>query len=143
MYDLIIIGAGPAGLTASIYASCFGLKHLVTGKLIGGQMTLAPDILNYPGFEKINGQELTNRMVAQAKKRGSEIIQDAIVNSVKIEGGFLLKTEPGKEYQSKTIILATGVERRKLNIPGENEYVGRGIEYCAKCGKFYYLDKVA
>ena len=143
MYDLIIIGAGPAGLTASIYASCFGLKHLVTGKLIGGQMTLAPDILNYPGFEEINGQELTNRMVAQAKKRGSEIIQDSIVNIVKIEGGFLLKTESGKEYQSKTIILATGVERRKLNIPGENEYVGKGLEYCAKCGKFDYLGKVA
>ena len=69
MYDLIIIGAGPAGLTASIYASCFGLNNLTIGKLIGGQMTLAPDILNYPGFTEINGQELTNKMLEQAKKR--------------------------------------------------------------------------
>ena len=143
MYDLLIIGAGPAGLTASIYASCFGLKHLLIGKLIGGQMTLAPEILNYPGFVEISGQELTNRMVAQAKKRGSEIVEDSVINVSKIEIGFLLKTESGKEYQAKTIILATGVERRKLNIPGENEYVGKGLEYCAKCGKFDYLDKVA
>src|SRR3989338_10022054 len=101
MYELIIIGAGPAGLTASIYASCFGLKTIVIGKLIGGQMTLAPDILNYPGFEEINGQELTNKMVAQAKIRGSEILEDAVIEVLKIEGGFSLKTEQGKEYQTK------------------------------------------
>src|SRR3989344_3676791 len=143
MFDLIIIGAGPAGLTASIYASCFGLKHLLIGKLIGGQMTLAPDILNYPGFTEINGQELTNKMLEQAKKRGGEILADSVIDIAKIEGGFLLKTEQNKAYEAKTIILATGVERRKLNVPGENEYVGKGLEYCAKCGKFDYLEKVA
>lgn len=143
MYDLIIIGAGPAGLTASIYASCFGLNHVVIGRLVGGQMTLAPDILNYPGFEEINGQELTLRMVNQAKKRGSNVLEDLVINASKIEGGFLLNTETEKEYQAKSIILATGVERRKLNIPGENEYIAKGLEYCAKCGKFDYLDKVA
>ena len=143
MYDLIIIGTGPAGLTASIYASCFGLKHLVIGKSLGGQMALAPDILNYPGFTEIAGLDLTNRMVEQLKKRGGEILIDSVINIAKIEEGFASKTELGKEFQSKTIILATGVERRKLNIPGENEYVGKGLEYCAKCGKFDYLDKVA
>ncbi|OGK40377.1 hypothetical protein A2954_03175 [Candidatus Roizmanbacteria bacterium RIFCSPLOWO2_01_FULL_37_12] len=143
MYELIIIGAGPAGLTASIYASCFGLKTIVIGKLIGGQMTLAPDILNYPGFSEINGQELTNKMLEQAKKRGGEILIDSVIEIAKIEGGFLLKTEQNKAYETKTIILATGVERRKLNIPGENEYVGNGLEYCAKCGKFDYLGKTA
>src|SRR3989344_1545488 len=143
MFDLIIIGAGPAGLTASIYASCFGLKHLLIGKLVGGQMTLAPDILNYPGFTEINGQELTNKMLEQAKKRGGEILTDLVIDITKAENGFLLKTEQNKAFETKTIILATGVERRKLNILGENEYVGKGLEYCAKCGKFDYLDKVA
>lgn len=143
MYDLIIIGAGPAGLTASIYASCFGLKHVVIGKLVGGQMTLAPDILNYPGFNEIKGQDLTNKMLEQAKNRGGEILTDLVIDIAKVESGFLLKTEQNKAFEAKTIILATGVERRKLNIPGENEYVGKGLEYCAKCGKFDYLDKVA
>lgn len=143
MYDLIIIGAGPAGLTASIYASCFGLKHLLIGKVIGGQMTLAPDILNYPGFVEITGQDLTNRMVEHAKKRGGEILSDSIVNISKIDGGFLLTTKANKEFQAKSIILATGIERRKLNVPGENDYIGRGVEYHAKWGKFDYLGKVA
>src|SRR3990167_205527 len=143
MYDLIIIGGGPAGLTASIYASCFGLKHLVIAKTLGGQMMLAPDILNYPGFTEIAGIDLTQKMVDQVKKRGGEIVTDAVIKVSKIEGGFLLTAEQNKEYQAKTIILATGVERRKLNVPGENEYIGRGIEYCAKCGKFDYLGKTA
>lgn len=143
MLDLVIIGAGPAGLTASIYSSCFGLKHLVIGKTIGGQMTLAPDILNYPGFTEINGQELTNRLVEQVKKRGGEILNELVIDITKAENGFLLKTEQNKAFEAGSIILATGVERRKLNIPGENEYMGKGLEYCAKCGKFDYLDKVA
>ena len=74
MYDLIIIGAGPAGLTASIYASCLGLKHLVIGKIVGGQMIFAPDILNYPGFEEISGKELTEKMLNQVKVRGGELV---------------------------------------------------------------------
>ncbi len=143
MLDLVIIGGGPAGLTASIYASCFGLKHLVIAKTVGGQMTLAPDILNYPGFVEVNGQVLTNNMVEQLKKRGGEILEDLVIDIAKIEGGFLLKTEQNKAFEAKTIILATGVERRKLNIPGENDYIGKGLEYCAKCGKFDYLDKIA
>src|SRR3989344_3225060 len=107
MYDLIIIGAGPAGLTASIYASCFGLKHILVGKLIGGQMTLAPDILNYPGFSEISGQELTDKMLEQAKKRGGEILQDLVIDIAKVESGFLLKTESEKTFVTKTVILAT------------------------------------
>ncbi|MBI4009119.1 FAD-dependent oxidoreductase [Candidatus Roizmanbacteria bacterium] len=143
MYDLIIIGAGPAGLTSSIYASCLGLKSLVIGSTIGGQLTLAPDILNYPGFEEIKGVELTERMVAQAKKRGGEILTDMIYEIEKTESGFKVKTKNEKEYESKTIILATGVERRKLNIPGEIEYTDKGIMYCATCGRFDYLQTVA
>lgn len=78
-FDLIIIGAGPAGLTASIYASCFHLKHLIIGGSLGGQLLLAPDILNYPGFESISGKELTQKMVEQAVKRGGEVVKQSVI----------------------------------------------------------------
>ena len=142
MLDLIIIGAGPAGLTASIYATCFKLDHLVIGKVLGGQMILAPDILNYPGFDEINGKDLADRMVNQTKKRGGEILLELIKAIERIDGGFKIITDTEKNIQAKAIILATGVERRKLNIPGENEYTGKGIEYCASCGKFDYAQKI-
>lgn len=143
MYDLIIIGAGPAGLTASIYASCFGLKNLLIGKTLGGQMLLAPDILNYPGFEEITGSELSIKMINQAKKRGGELITDEIVEIKKVENGFNIKTSSNKEFQAKTIILATGVERKKLNVRGEVEYTAKGIQYCATCGRFDYMNTIA
>ena len=78
MYDLVIIGAGPAGLTASIYASCFHLKHLVIGTIPGGQLQFAPDILNYPGFENISGKELTEKMATQARNRGGELVTQSV-----------------------------------------------------------------
>lgn len=143
MLDLIVIGAGPAGLTASIYATCFKLSHIVIGKILGGQMILAPDILNYPGFEEINGKILTEKMVNQTQKRGGEILTEAVKLIEKFDSGFKVTTETDKTYEGKTIILATGVERRKLNVPGENEYTGKGIEYCASCGKFDYAEKTA
>lgn len=179
MYDLIIIGAGPAGLTASIYASCYHLSHLVIGKELGGQMQLAPDILNYPGFEHVAGKELLDRMVKQVKVRGGEIVTGSVTritqlsnnpintnNQIKqisdkntpdgvlskVEGTpprwrnqnkvFELETQEGDKYQAKSIILATGTERRKLNVPGEVEYTSRGVHYCATCEKFDYEGKV-
>ncbi|MDP3988480.1 MAG: FAD-dependent oxidoreductase [Candidatus Levybacteria bacterium] len=143
MYDLIIVGTGPAGLTASIYASCFHLNHVVLGKVLGGQMSLAHNIINYPGFESITGAELTEKMAAQVKGRGGEIISDSVVEIKKIEQGFEIITESQKTYQTKSIILATGMERRKLNIKGEAEYTGKGIIYCAPCDKYNYADKIA
>ncbi len=142
MYDLIILGAGPAGLTASIYASCFHLNHLVIGKVLGGQMILAPDIINYPGFENISGTELTQKMVSQVEKRGGKIIIDSVSKINKIEEGFELSLEKGETHQAKAIILATGMERRKLNIKGEVEYTSKGVYYCATCEKFDYLDRI-
>ncbi len=142
MYDLVVIGAGPAGLTASIYASCFKLSHIVIGALPGGQMMYAPDILNYPGFEEISGKELTDRMVNQVKKRGGEIFIAGVISIEKTEGNFTVKTNTNQSYTGKAIILATGVERRKLNIPGESEYIGKGVQYCATCERFEYEGKV-
>lgn len=135
MYDLIIIGSGPCGLTASIYSSCFNLKHIVIGKIVGGQMAIAPDIINYPGFEHITGTELTQKMLDQAKKMGGEVLAESVdgikkVNNKEGEQVFEISTDTGKTFQAKTIILASGTERRKLNVPGETEYTGKGVDYC-------------
>lgn len=147
VYDLIIIGAGPAGLTASIYASCFHLKHLVMGTILGGQLQYAPDILNYPGFENISGKELTKRMAEQATKRGGELVTGSVtkisrVSNQAIANPFEVETQDGKKYQARAIILATGTERRKLGVIGEIEYTGRGVHYCATCEKQDYAGKV-
>src|SRR3990167_3491778 len=112
LYDLIIVGAGPAGLTASIYASCFHLKHIVISSTLGGQMLLAPDILNYPGFNNISGKELTERMTQQAKMRGGEIVAGSVVKisyiknqiSNREEKGFEIETQNGQKYQARAII---------------------------------------
>jgi thioredoxin reductase (NADPH) len=113
-------------------------------------MINAPDILNYPGFENISGKELTERMIAQVKKRGGEIIIDSVVKiiagpaakSINNNGYFEVETQDGKKYQAKAIILATGTERRKLNVPGEAEYTAKGVYYCAACEKQDYAGKI-
>ena len=143
LYDLIIIGAGPAGLTASIYASCFHLKHIVISITLGGQLQFAPHILNYPGYTNINGKELTEKMVEQVKQRGGEIATGSVTNiSNSKTGRFELETIDRQKYQAKAIILATGTERRKLNIPGEVEYTAKGVHYCATCEQFDYEGKI-
>ncbi len=171
MYDLIIIGSGPAGLTASIYASCYHLSHIVIGKVLGGEVLLAPDILNYPGFESISGKELTERMVEQVKKRGGELVTGSVTRITQLSNNpintnksnnnetmkpfdatqdrqfnnekyFEIETQEGNKYQTKSIILATGTERRKLNVQGEVEYTSKGVHYCATCEKFDYEGKI-
>ena len=98
IYDLVIIGSGPAGLTASIYASCYHLKHLVIGTIPGGQLQLAPDILNYPGFGNIAGKELTERMVEQVKKRGGELILGSVVRINRLLVGHVESAEVGLTF---------------------------------------------
>lgn len=142
MYDVVIIGAGPAGLTASIYASCFHLSHVVIGKIIGGQILLAPDILNYPGFMEITGKELAEKMASQSRARGGTIIEDMATKIMIRESNFEVMTEKGQSFQTRSIILATGTERKRLNVPGELEYVGRGVHYCATCERQDYAGKV-
>src|SRR3989344_1456225 len=150
MYDLIIIGAGPAGLTASIFASCLGLKNIVMGTILGGQLDVAPYILNYPGFEGVTGKELAIRMMGQVKVRGGELVAQSatrIENSefrIKNEQGesiekcFKVITREGNKFQGRAVILATGTERRKLNVPGEVEYTAKGVHYCATCEELDY-----
>jgi thioredoxin-disulfide reductase len=144
MHDLAIIGAGPAGLTASIYASCYRLNHFIMTGNLGGQMATAPDILNYPGFNGVSGKELTDRMVDQVKSFGGEIVVKSVmsISHNSSDGAFTIKTADGETRLARAVLLATGTERRRLNVPGELEYIGRGVHYCATCEKFDYEGKV-
>lgn len=142
LYDTIIVGAGPAGITASIYASRRGLKTLVLERaVVGGLMLLAKDIENYPGFDMVSGEELANRMKNQAVNLGVEIINEEVI-------GLDLNTETKTvttrkdKYFAKSIILVTGSKYRKLEVKGEEEFTGRGVSFCAICDAPFFANKV-
>lgn len=143
-YDIIIIGAGPAGLTAGLYAGREGQKTLLLDKgLVGGLGLEVPIMENYPGFEIVNGTQLINKMKKQTEKvckiqTLEEVTTITPIN--KTPYNFQIITSKS-EYYAKSIILATGSKRKKLNIPGEKEYLGRGISYCATCDGPFFKDK--
>jgi thioredoxin-disulfide reductase len=133
IYDLIIIGGGSAGITAGIYAARQKMKTLLLTKSFGGQMVhKSVEIENYPGFDKISSFELIQRFENQLRSKDVAIETDRVLSIAKDEY-FNLTTELGKQYQSKTVIIATGSEPRKLNINGEKEFLGKGVSYCATC----------
>lgn len=140
IYDLIILGSGPAGLSASIYASRYKINHLVIGSEIGGYLNEIHKVENYPGFESISGIELAQKMAAHAKFFGAEIKQEIIERIEKKDGGFEIKTNAGN-YQAKFLIYSIGTSARKLGIPGEDEFKGRGVSYCATCDGPFFKDK--
>lgn len=134
MHDLIIIGGGPAGMTAGIYASRLGLKALLITKSFGGQMAKkAVDIENYPGFEKISGLDLVQKMEKHLKSLKIDIEMDDVRKVEKKNNDFLVSTKGKKDFQAKTVILASGVDPRPLEVPGEKEFIGKGVSYCAVC----------
>lgn len=139
MYDIIIIGAGPAGLTAAIYARRANKKVLVLeAKSYGGQIINANKVENYPGFVSISGFDLATNMYNQAKELGAEIKFETAIHIDKDK-----KVTTNKDtYKTKAIILATGAENRKLNIPDEEDYVGKGISYCATCDGNFFKNKI-
>jgi len=141
MYDLIIVGAGVAGMSASIYASRYKISHLIFGETPGGQGMLAGTVENYPGYVSISGPELMKNFVNQVKHYGVEIKQEKVGGLAKIENGFEATTDKGK-YQAKTLILAMGASFRHLNIPGEDKFLGRGVSYCTTCDIPLFRDKV-
>lgn len=141
MYDLIIIGAGPAGLGASIYASRYKLNHLVIGSEIGGQVVEAWEIENYAGLEKISGKELMDRFRKQTEDLGGKIMQGIVTNVKKNDSGFEVFSQDGKSYQAKAIILALGMKPRQLNVPGEEKFVGKGVSYCATCDAMFFRSR--
>lgn len=139
---LIIIGSGPAGLTAAIYAARANLKPLlITGNELGGQISITNEVENYPGFESILGPDLMDKMRAQAEKFGTRF-EYSMVSEVDFTRGspFYLKTYGG-EYLAKAVIIASGASARRLGIPGEEIFVGRGVSYCATCDGFFFRGK--
>jgi thioredoxin reductase (NADPH) len=142
-YDLIIIGSGPAGMAAALYAARARLNILLLdGKMPGGQMSITDKIENYPGFiEPVSGQELTELMEKQIARFGIKYTWAYITNMKKIEDKFILKTDQDKIFMGKTVLLATGADPRKMNVPGELEFHGRGVSYCATCDGPFYKEK--
>jgi len=142
-YDLIIIGGGPAGLTSAIYGLRRELKTLIIAKAMGGQAAIAHEVQNWPGIESIGGFELTQNMEQQAKKLGLVTDSNEVLSVVKLEDGFIVKTNKD-EYKAGAVILAFGLTPRDLGVPGEKELTGRGVSYCATCdGPFFKGKNVA
>jgi len=141
MHDLIIVGAGPGGMTAAIYAVRREMKTLIIGREVGGQMIWASEIENYPGFEKISSLELITRMKQQTLNFGAELKEDEVKEIKKTaEGSFLLYTNR-ETFEAKAVIIAMGLSPRRLAVPGELEFSGRGVSYCANCDGPFYRNK--
>lgn len=142
LFDVAIIGSGPAGYSASIYASRYNLSNVIFGKLSGGTMSEAHKICNYPGFEESTGYELSEKMFNHAKSFGADIQLKSVVD-IKKEGNiFKIFTDSEDTFESKTVILATGTKRKKLAIPGEDKYLGKGVSYCATCDSNFFKNKI-
>ncbi|RJR23423.1 hypothetical protein C4578_04285 [Candidatus Microgenomates bacterium] len=146
VYDTVIIGSGLAGLTASIYASRYQMTNIVIGKVLGGTITLAHQVENFPGFPSISGIELSQKIAEQVKGLGAEIVAEKVVE-VEImaftdgKKHFKVITETGKQYEARTLIVTTGTERRKLGVAGEREYLGKGVSYCTNCDAPFFKNK--
>ena len=145
IYDVIIIGGGPAGMSAAIYAARARLRTLIVEKAgCGGQIAITDHLENYPGFETgINGFELAVKMQTQATTFGSEITYGEVL-SVEVEGNIKKVVLQDKVFETKTIIIASGAAFKKLNVPGEEEFIGKGVSYCATCdGPFFRNKEIA
>ncbi|MBD0407399.1 MULTISPECIES: thioredoxin-disulfide reductase [Bacillus] len=141
IYDVIIIGAGPAGMTAAVYTSRANLSTLMIERGIpGGQMANTEDVENYPGFESILGPELSNKMFEHAKKFGAEYAYGDIKEIV--DGKEYKTVKAGsKEYKARAIVISAGAEYKKIGVPGEKELGGRGVSYCAVCDGAFFKNK--
>lgn len=141
MYDVIILGGGPAGLTAGLYSARGGLNSLVVeNAFLGGQASTTPEVVNYPGVKSADGYSLTATMAEQAKNFGCEIIT-APVSRVALDGKIKSIVADGKEYSAKAIIIASGAYEKKLGIEREDELVGKGVSYCATCDGGFFKNK--
>jgi len=141
-FDIIIIGAGPAGLSAAVYAARGGLKTAIFEKMmVGGQINVTSEVENYPGFEEsISGIELTDKMRKQAERFGAEFFDEEII-ALGMEGLCKIVETHSDKHRAKTIIIATGAHPRLLNTPGEEKFTGRGVSYCATCDGALYRGK--
>ncbi len=141
MHDIIIIGAGPAGLTAALYALRADKKVLILEKgVFGGQITFSPQIENYPGFLSMSGNEFADKLIDQVITQGAEIEMET-VSSIRDDGDYKTVITDIGEHQAKAVIIATGVKHRQTGMPNENSLVGKGISYCAVCDGAFYRGK--
>ena len=142
MYDVIVVGGGPAGMTAALYALRNGKNVLVIEKNgFGGQITHSPKVENYPGFQSISGNEIAEKMLDQILAQGAEIEFENVTSIEDAGEKKLVHTEEGSAFECEAVILATGVKHRMLGLPGEEELIGEGISYCAVCDGDFYADK--
>ena len=143
MHDIIVVGGGPAGMTAALYALRNGKSVLVIEKeSFGGQMTQSPKIENYPGKLQVSGMELADEMMNQILEQGADIEIETVAGISRDGEGWIVATEEGGAYEAKAVVIATGVKHRMLGLPGEDDLVGDGISYCAVCDGDFYTDKV-
>jgi len=142
MYDTIIIGSGPAGMTAGIYAARREMKALIIGKELGGQIIWASEIENYPGFKKIDNYDLIAKIQEQVIALGVEIKTGEVKEVKKNKAGNFIITTGREKHETKTVIIAMGLLPKRLAIPGEEELIGKGVSYCANCDGPFYKGKV-
>ena len=141
-FDLIIIGGGPAGLTAATYARRAGKSVLVLEKAaFGGQITWSPKVENFPGDLSVSGNELGDRFLDQAMSQGAEVELEEVSSVEKTDNGFQVLTDSGMSYSSRTVILATGAKPRMLGLSREEDFIGNGISFCAVCDGAFYNGK--
>lgn len=140
IYDLVIVGAGAAGLTAGIYAARYNLSAVVVGPDVGGTANMAQDIENWPGF-KGPGMELMQKFREHLRSFKVPLFEENVKVIEKKGENFIVKTEK-QSFTGRTVVLAMGTKRRKLDVPGEDEFAGKGVSYCATCDAFFFNDKV-
>ena len=141
MKQLVIIGGGPAGISASIYAARKKMDFVLITKEVGGQVIKAGSIENYLGYAMVDGIILVEKMMEHMRKLGVEPILDEVVDVERLSEGFEVRTASGQSFKTKTVLFCTGSEHRKLNVPGEKEYTGRGISYCYTCDAPFFKNK--
>lgn len=142
MYNLIIIGAGSAGLPAGMYASRYRLRNCIIGAMPGGALATSHKVENYPGTLSASGREIMDRFTEHAVGAGSELIQDEVTEVTKDGGVFTVKTASGKTLLSEFVLLAIGNRYRHLGVPGEEKFLGAGVSYCATCDGMFFRNRV-
>jgi len=140
-YPLIIVGVGPAGLTASIYASRYRVNHLIIGETLGGLAFEAHKICNFPTEQEISGLKIVEKMQKHVESLGASLMIDNVVSIIKEDKIFKITTQKGNVFLAEALLLATGTEHRRMNLPNESKFIGKGISYCVTCDAMFYRNK--
>ena len=140
-YDIAIIGAGPAGLSASIYASRYKMSNIIFGKALGGTISEAHKVCNYPGVPDVSGLNLGMNFFNQAMDLGGEHVSEHVLDVEKRDNLFVISTDAKKEYFARSLVLSIGTNRNKLGLKGEDKYLCKGLSYCATCDAMFYKGK--